>query len=98
MECGHIICDRCAKLNFNKPCSVCNMVSHCEEDQKVSFPVNMYALGLMVVSHNRPVGIDDSDICFSKSINSKLKKQYIQGLYISGNDKVFWVTLENESK
>ncbi|XP_076172595.1 tudor domain-containing protein qin isoform X2 [Ptiloglossa arizonensis] len=79
LECGHIICDRCAKLNFNKPCSVCNMVSHCEEDQKVSFPVNMYALGLMVVSHNRPVGIDDSDICFSKSINSKLKKQYIQG-------------------
>ncbi|KZC09445.1 hypothetical protein WN55_11188 [Dufourea novaeangliae] len=80
LECGHVICNRCAKLAYNKPCPICNMIPQYEDNQKVLLPLNMYALGLMVVSHNRPVGTDDTDICFSKSTTSKLKHQCIQGL------------------
>ena len=56
------------------------MTSHFEDIQNVTLPLNMYVLGLMVVSHNRPVGTDDLDICFSKPTNSKLKQQGNQGL------------------
>ncbi|XP_076620777.1 tudor domain-containing protein qin isoform X2 [Colletes latitarsis] len=80
LQCGHIICDKCASKDHNKPCPICNTIPQYENSQKVSLPLNMYALGLMVVSHNRPVNTDDSDICFSQSINSKMKKQCMQGL------------------
>lgn len=79
LECGHVMCDKCAKLSIREPCPICNNVSQLEDDQKVSLPLNMYVLGLMVISHNRPVDMDDSDISFSKSISSKAK-QSIRGL------------------
>lgn len=88
LECGHVICEKCAKTQLNKPCPLCNMTSHFEDIQNVTLPLNMYVLGLMVVSHNRPVDTDDLDICFSKPINSKLKQQGTQGLYYVGRRRV----------
>ncbi|XP_076395885.1 protein meiotic P26-like isoform X4 [Megachile rotundata] len=80
LDCGHVICDRCAKLSIPKPCPLCNVISQSEDNKKISLPLNMYALGLMVISHNRPVDTDDSEISFSKSIPSKLKEQSEKGL------------------
>ncbi|XP_053997155.1 uncharacterized protein LOC128886369 isoform X1 [Hylaeus anthracinus] len=80
LKCGHVICDKCGSKGFNKPCPICKTVLQSKDNQNFLLPVNMYALGLMVVSHNRPVDLDDSNICFYKSATSKLKKQSVQGL------------------
>ncbi|XP_046142311.1 tudor domain-containing protein 1 isoform X1 [Osmia bicornis bicornis] len=81
LECGHVMCDKCAKLSIREPCPLCNTVPQLDDDQKLSLPLNMYVLGLMVISHNRSVQMDDSDISFSKSISSKSKaKQSLRDL------------------
>lgn len=81
LDCGHIICDKCAKSFVNQPCPICNVISECDSNNILQLPLNIYALGLMVMSHNRPINTDDQDIFFSKPSTSKSKQQSIQGLY-----------------
>ncbi|XP_076379194.1 tudor domain-containing protein qin isoform X2 [Megalopta genalis] len=80
MECGHVICDKCAKGTSNNTCSLCNVVFQTKNNKTVLLPLNMYTLGLMVVSHNRPINVDDSNISFSKPITSNSKQHRMQGL------------------
>ncbi|XP_026668019.1 RING finger protein 17 isoform X2 [Ceratina calcarata] len=56
------------------------MVSTSAENQTSSLPLNIYALGLMIMSHNRPIDVDDCDISFSKPYSSKAKQQSFIGL------------------
>ncbi|KOC61910.1 hypothetical protein WH47_05346 [Habropoda laboriosa] len=79
LDCGHVICDKCAKSFANKPCPTCNVISQYEDDTP-SLPLNIYALGLIIVSNNRPINTDDSHISFAKSVNSKVKEQHIKDL------------------
>ena len=81
LNCGHIICDECVKSFANKSCPICNIVSQCDDNQTLALPLNIYTLGLMVMSHNRLIKSDDVDISFSKSSASKPKQQGIKGLY-----------------
>lgn len=81
LNCGHVICDKCTKLFVNKPCPQCNIISQYENDHNFSLPLNVYTLGLMVMSHNRSVDTDDVDISFHKSVNTKSKQECIKGLY-----------------
>ncbi|OAD58061.1 hypothetical protein WN48_00861 [Eufriesea mexicana] len=80
LSCGHVICDKCTKSFLHKPCPQCNTISRCESDQNFSLPLNVYTLGLMVMSHNRPLNTDDVDISFHKSVSIKSKQQSIEGL------------------
>ncbi|KAK9301445.1 hypothetical protein QLX08_006191 [Tetragonisca angustula] len=80
LNCGHIICDECVKSFANKSCPICNVVSQCDDNQTLALPLNIYTLGLMVMSHNRLIKSDDVDISFSKSSASKPKQQGIKGL------------------
>lgn len=82
LDCGHTICDKCMKLFVNKPCPLCNVVSQCENDHILSLSLHIYTLGLMVMSHNRPIITDDLDISFSKLSTSKSKQQCIKGVYL----------------
>ncbi|XP_076766706.1 tudor domain-containing protein qin [Xylocopa sonorina] len=79
LQCGHVICDKCATLFLDRPCPLCNIISQSEDDQTVSLPLHIYALGLMIVSHNRPIDIDDLDISFAKSVNSGIKQHSMKG-------------------
>ncbi|CAK9832576.1 hypothetical protein ANTRET_LOCUS9374 [Anthophora retusa] len=79
LDCGHVICEKCAKSFANKPCPTCNIISQ-SEDHTSLLPLNIYALGLMIISHNRSINTDDSHISFSKSVNSKVKEQRIKDL------------------
>lgn len=81
LDCGHIICDKCAKSFVNQPCHICNIISECDSNNILQLPLNIYVLGLMVKSHNRPINTDEQDISFSKPSTSKSKQQSIQGLY-----------------
>ncbi|XP_076656102.1 tudor domain-containing protein qin [Halictus rubicundus] len=79
MECGHIVCDKCAKLAFSKPCPSCHLISQDKDKDCASMPIHIYTLGLMVSSHNRLIDMEDLDISFTKPSSSKLKQQCIRG-------------------
>ncbi|XP_043590614.1 RING finger protein 17 isoform X1 [Bombus pyrosoma] len=80
LDCGHIICDKCAKSFVNQSCPICNIISEYDNNNIPQLPLNIYALGLMVMSHNRPINRDEQDISFFKPSTSKSKQQGIQGL------------------
>ncbi|CAK9801807.1 hypothetical protein ANTQUA_LOCUS3013 [Anthophora quadrimaculata] len=79
LACGHVICDKCTKSFANKPCPTCKIIPQ-SEDHTSLLPLNIYALGLMIISHNRSINTDDSHISFAKSVNSKVKEQRIKDL------------------
>ncbi|XP_078032557.1 tudor domain-containing protein qin isoform X2 [Augochlora pura] len=80
MECGHVICDRCANGTSNKTCPACNIAFQTENNKRDPLPLHMYTLGLMAVSHNRPITMDDLQISFSKPSTSNSKQQCAQEL------------------
>lgn len=81
MKCGHPICNKCAKMRNIENCSKCDKSTASEDDssQESLFPLNLYALGLIVSSYNHPLENDDEDFLFCHRLSTQLRQISKQG-------------------
>ncbi|XP_072764872.1 RING finger protein 17 isoform X2 [Anoplolepis gracilipes] len=78
LDCGHPVCNRCVKENIGN-CSLCEKrIATGISSQASLLPLNLYALGLIVSSSNRPIENDDEDFLFCDRL-SKLRQISKQG-------------------
>lgn len=76
MECGHPICNKCAKIEKSKNGCKCNKSVASEDDssQESLLPLNLYTLGLIASSYNRPLETDDEDFLFCHRLSTQLRQ------------------------
>ncbi|KAG7211333.1 hypothetical protein KM043_010627 [Ampulex compressa] len=77
--CGHAICDGCFKSDQNKQCPVCNVSHPCDQSKTSLLPLNVYTLGLLVISCNRSFQTNEPDVAFFQPSVSKLRHSHSQG-------------------
>ncbi|KAL6429041.1 hypothetical protein ACFW04_008085 [Cataglyphis niger] len=81
LDCGHSICNRCGKIEKMQNCPLCNknIATKDASSQKSPFPLNLYALGLIISSCNRPLENDDEDFLFCHTLSTQLRQISKQG-------------------
>ncbi|XP_011641342.1 uncharacterized protein LOC105429841 isoform X2 [Pogonomyrmex barbatus] len=78
LKCGHPVCSKCANTTNIKKCPSCDKILQ-DNGQKSLLPLNLYALGLIVSSHNRPLENDDEDFKFCHKLSTQLRQIARQG-------------------
>lgn len=81
LDCGHPICNRCVKIKKIENCFLCNKSIATEDasNRESLLPLNLYALGLIVSSYNRPLENDDEDFVFCHRLSTQLRQISKQG-------------------
>ncbi|XP_043682630.1 RING finger protein 17 isoform X3 [Vespula pensylvanica] len=80
LECGHSICYGCAKLYPEVSCSLCGELVQAKENKSELYPLNIYALGLVVVANHQPcLYLEEPDISFTQTVVQKTRPFQISG-------------------
>lgn len=79
LECGHPVCNKCAKIEKIGNCSECNKSIEDDSNRESLLPLNLYTLGLIVSSYNRPLDTDDEDFLFCHRLSTHLRQISKQG-------------------